>query len=262
MHASRNAIELIGEEIPVRAVYLGDRLQIRTGIEDRLLRESPALAWVEGPAVAVLFRYGVAVLIGVEPSHEDRCLQELIQSVRKPLEHPECEDAVIRRSRRDQVSDGVFSLKDFDADRLQLVATVMAKSVVLAHYEGTVKATFDQVEPLARSLTKHRVRRRQKELLALIGETLLVQTRTIGRSEVTEKPEVLWEHPELELLYARLHDEFELNERQVALEHKLDVISRAAQTALDVLQHTRSHRVEWYIVWLIVVEIVISLFLK
>lgn len=255
-------MELSGEEVPVRAVYLGDRLQIQPDIESRLLRNSPALMWVDGPGVVVLFRYGVAVLFGVGPDEEERCLAELVSSVRKPFASPEREDAVIRKNPRAHVSDGVFFLQDFNAERLQLVATVLAKSVVLAHYEETVKATFDQVEPLARSLTSYRIRRRQKDLLALIGETLLVQTRTIGRSEVTEKPEVLWEHPELELLYARLHDEYELNERQVALEHKLEVISKAAETALDVMQHTRSLRVEWYIVWLIVFDIVISLFLK
>lgn len=251
-----------GDDLPVRAAYLGDRLTLQPDLEDRLVRRAPALIWVDGPGVVVLFRYGVAVFFGVPREREDACIQELVARVRKPWDAPEYEDAVIRASLRDHVSDGVFFLKDFAADRLSLVATVLAKSVVLAHYEGTVKATFDQIEPLARSLTKHRVRRPQKDLLGLIGETLLVQTRTIGRSEVTEKPEVLWEQPELEPLYARLHDEFELNERQVALEHKLEVISRAAQTALDVLQHTRSLRVEWYIVWLIVIEIVLTLFWK
>lgn len=255
-------MELSGDKVAVQAVYLGDRLTLQSGLEDRLVRTAPALIWVEGPGVVVLFRYGVAVFFGMQRSQEDQCIEELVARIRKPLEAPEREDAVIRRSLRDHVSDGVFFLKDFDADRLSLVATVLAKSVILAHYEGTVKATFDQIEPLARSLTKHRVRRPQKDLLGLIGETLLVQTRTIGRSEVTEKPEVLWEQPELEPLYARLHDEFELNERQVALEHKLEVISKAAQTALDVLQHTRSLRVEWYIVWLIVIEIVLTLFWK
>lgn len=247
----------------MRAVYLGDRLQIKEQLQSRLLSSSPALLWVDGPGVAVLFRYGVAVLFGVSAQQEERCLAEIVGSVRKPFEHPEREEAVIRCSSRDHVHEGCFFLKDFDAERLQLVATVLAKSVVLAHYEGTVKETFDQIEPLARSLSRRDgIRPRQKELLALIGETLLVQTRTIGRSEVTEKPEVLWEHPELEMLYARLHDEFELNERQMALEHKLEVIARSAQTTLDVLQHTRSHRVEWYIVWLIVVEIVLTLVLK
>jgi required for meiotic nuclear division protein 1 len=37
------------------------------------------------------------------------------------------------------------------------------------------------------------------------------------------------------------------------------VISRATETILDLLQYNRSHRVEWYIVILILIEIVITL---
>lgn len=81
----------------------------------------------------------------------------------------------------------------------------------------------------------------------------------VGRVEVTEKPELLWEHSELERVYLRLEDEFELHERHVALEHKLELISRTAAT---LLQTNRSLRVEWYIVILIVVEIVLTLYDK
>jgi len=71
---------------------------------------------------------------------------------------------------------------------------------------------------------------------------------------------VLWEQPELERLYVRLEDEYELRERHLALERKLDLISRTAETMLDLMQHKRSLRVEWYIVILIIVEILLTLY--
>ena len=58
----------------------------------------------------------------------------------------------------------------------------------------------------------------------------------------------------------RLEDEYELRERHVALERKLDLISRTAETLLDLMQHKRSLRVEWYIVILIVIEILLTLY--
>jgi uncharacterized Rmd1/YagE family protein len=64
----------------------------------------------------------------------------------------------------------------------------------------------------------------------------------------------------LEVLYVRLESEFELRERQLALERKLEVIGRTAQTVLDLLQARRSLRVEWYIVILIVMELLLSLY--
>ena len=131
---------------------------------------------------------------------------------------------------------------------------------MLAYYEKAVGATFDQVEPLAEQL-KHRGRSGtgNKILLQRIGEILSIQSKMVGRVEVSDKPEVLWEYPMLERLYQRIEDEYEIKERHVALERKLQLISRATETILDLLQHNRSLRVEWYIVILIVIEILITL---
>ena len=77
---------------------------------------------------------------------------------------------------------------------------------------------------------------------------------------MTEKPEILWEHPELERLYQRMADEYELRERHAALERKLELIYRSAETLLDLLHSKRTLRVEWYIVILIVVEVLLTLY--
>ena len=82
----------------------------------------------------------------------------------------------------------------------------------------------------------------------------------VGQVEVVDKPELLWEHPELERLYLRLEDEFEIRERHAALQRKFELVSRTAQTALEVLRNRQNLRVEWYIVILIVVEILLPLY--
>ncbi|MEL6382308.1 MAG: RMD1 family protein, partial [Cyanobacteria bacterium J06626_18] len=55
-------------------------------------------------------------------------------------------------------------------------------------------------------------------------------------------------------------DEYELRERLVTLEQKLTLISKTVETSLGILQRNSSHRVEWYIVILIVVEIVLAIY--
>jgi uncharacterized Rmd1/YagE family protein len=82
----------------------------------------------------------------------------------------------------------------------------------------------------------------------------------VGRVAVGEKPELLWDQPALEGLYLRLEDEFELRERQEALERKLGVISRTAETLLELIQSRHALRVEWYIVALIVAEVLLTLY--
>jgi required for meiotic nuclear division protein 1 len=97
-------------------------------------------------------------------------------------------------------------------------------------------------------------------LLRQIGNALLVQHKMVGRVETGEKPDLLWDHPELERLYARLAEEYELRDRARALDHKQDVILRTTETMLGLVQERSIMRVEWYVVILIVAELVVMLY--
>ncbi len=87
---------------------------------------------------------------------------------------------------------------------------------------------------------------------------LLVQHRVSGRVAVEEKPEVLWDQPGLERLYARIEDEYELRERTTALHRKLAVIGETTTALTDLIHTNRSLRLEIVVVLLIALEIVIN----
>jgi uncharacterized Rmd1/YagE family protein len=115
------------------------------------------------------------------------------------------------------------------------------------------------IEPFARELAERgRTPRRRKGILQLIGNALLVQQRVAGRVAVAEKPDVLWEKPELDRLYARLEDEYELKERLDTLERKLTAVSETANALTDIIDTQRSLRLEIAVVVLIVIEVVIG----
>ena len=96
-------------------------------------------------------------------------------------------------------------------------------------------------------------------MLRLIGQALLAQHRVSGRVAVEEKPDVLWDRPDLERLYARLEDEYELKERAGALKRKLDVIVETAHALTDIIDADRATRLEATIVVLIVLELIASM---
>jgi uncharacterized Rmd1/YagE family protein len=120
---------------------------------------------------------------------------------------------------------------------------------------------FEIIEPFARELATHgRTRRNRKGILKLIGNALLVQHRVSGRVAVTEKPDALWDRPDLERLYARLEDEYELNERVDALNRKLAVVAETAQTLADIIDTRRALRLEFIVVVLITFEIIATFY--
>ncbi len=248
-------------QLQARALLLGERLDLKPLENAAALGEGP-LVIEAGGGVAVLFRYGAVVLLGVSALEEAAFLAQIKSLVRESFEVPEHESATLELvADGDKLEKGIVKTRVFDVPRFQIVADVLAKSVVLAHYESTTDAIFEGIEPFAQSLrTRGAIRRGDRELLSTIGDMLLIEHRTVGIAQIGDKPEVLWEHPELERLYARLEDEFEVAERQAALVRKLEVISRTAETVLNLLQHQGGLRVEWYIVALIVFEIGLSLF--
>ena len=120
---------------------------------------------------------------------------------------------------------------------------------------------FDRIEPLALELgRKGSIRGGTREHLKRIGSLLLMEHRMVGRAEIGDKPELLWEHPRLERLHALLEDEFEIRERLAALDRKLELAARTERTLVDLISTKHSLRVEWYIVALIVFEIVLTLY--
>lgn len=246
-----------------RALLLGERIDLRALETTDPLAVNPLAVAVQGGGLAVLFRYGVVVLFGVAPMEETTFLGHLSQFVVNGYAAPETEEVYLQVSSAltDTMQGAVVFLPTLDIERLRIVADILAKSVVLSLYESRLARNFDRIEPLAAALEQDgKVRHSAKALLQHIGNALLSEHTMVGRVEVNEKPEIIWELPELEKLYLRLEDEFEISERHLALERKLGLISRTAQTLLEVLQNKHSLRVEWYIVILIVVEILLTLY--
>jgi uncharacterized Rmd1/YagE family protein len=250
--------------IAARAWCVGARVDLRPLESGETLARAPLSLRAGKRGCAVLFRWGGVVLFDLEPLEQVDFLRGLAPLVTGAFEQPATEDALlsVAADDRDEVdASGVIGIRDAELGRLQVVAEILAKSAVLTQYEQRIADVFEGIEPLAQQLRTGRGRSApDRELLRQIGDVLLVQARTVGRAEVTEKPELVWDRPDLDRLYERLRAEYELRERAVALDRKLAVVSDTAETLLDLLQNRRALRVEWYIVILIAVEIAIVLY--
>jgi uncharacterized Rmd1/YagE family protein len=253
-----------GPRVTARALLLGDRIDV-AGLERSDLLSTAPLAFKAGQdGFVALFRFGVAVLVGLTPLEEDEVIRGLRQRVVGEFARHEEETAIVELlpEKDDQIPPGgpIF-VKDLSPARLVVIADALSKSVVLARDEKDAAAVFEQVEPFARYLAeKGRRPAGRREILKHIGNALLVRQRVSGSVAVEEKPDVLWDRPDLERLYARLEDEYELKERAATLHRKLDVIGDTAQALTDLIDTERGLRLELIIVLLIVFEIFITFY--
>lgn len=250
-------------DFKARALLVSDRIDLRTWKTEERLASNPLAVAVPGGGMAVLFRYGVVVFFDVTEQEEAGFLAQIRPLMGSVFAAPETEEIEIRldpMAREGMQGERIVLAAD-EVERLQIVADILSKSVVLALHEAQIAGSFDRIEPLARELERHgRVGGEAKELVRHLGAMLLSEQLMIGRAAVAEKPELLWERPGLEGLFIRLEDEFELKERHIALRQKVDLIAHTAQTLVQLQQSRRSLRLELYIVILIVVEVVLMIY--
>jgi uncharacterized Rmd1/YagE family protein len=243
-----------------RAVLLGDRLVLDRASQSRVLSTAP-FSFRKGDGYVVAFRYGAAVLIGLSPGEEEEALAGLMGNAppQSGREEERIGIEIATGPEEGLTAGGVLQVKDLTAGHVLVLADILGKSVALAHYEKEIASVFDTIEPAASMLASSgRIPSGRKELLQLVGSALLTQHRVSGRIAFAEKPDILWEHPELERFYARLEDEYEIVERGTLLNQKMSVIASAAETFTDMMDTARSARLELLIVILILAELVIA----
>lgn len=247
-----------------RAIQLAERIDLKGLEREEQLSANPLAFPVGREGMVVLFRFGAAVFFHMNPLQEEEIIAGLKDRLIEPLKERETEAVTIaiRPDADDSLSvSGSIYVKNAAAERLLLVAEALAISVALAHDEHRISEAFDRIEPVASSLKRKKLLRGSRaDLTSQIGEALLIQQRLAGRIEMADRPDVLWDHPELERLWIKLADDYDLAPRARAIGQKLEVIRETADTMADLLSTRTSNRLEWYIIILILVEVLLGLY--
>jgi uncharacterized Rmd1/YagE family protein len=254
---------MASKTILVKALLIGHGLDLRSLSLGEIVARNPMVLHLEDDGLAVLFRFGVVLLVDAQPEAESAFLSRLEPVVQSPIENPVVEvlELVVEPGSEERIVDGRLNIPESEVTRIQVIADILAKSLLLEDYEEKSVAAFDRIEPFAEHMRMRVILPRQaRELLRHIGDILQIKHRMVGRAQVGEKPDILWDRPDLERLWQRLENEYEISERQSALDRRLDLLSETVETVLRLLQERRTLRVEWYITILIVIEIFLTLY--
>ena len=250
------------ERISVKALLIGGRIFLRKLGKRTSSHSEPIFLLLPENGLAAVFHYGVVVFFNLKPQYETATINQIMPYVSRPFETPDYEviEVSVKPNKPEGIYNDVLYIKIATRPHLELIATILSKSVVLDYYEQRVASTFDNIEPLARNLKeKGTLGQSSKEILQLIGANLLTQHEMAGKIALNEKPALLWEHTDLEQLYVNLMEDLEVIERQGVLDKKIQLLSHTAETSLDMIQQRMSQRLEWYIIILIMVSIVIEI---
>ena len=172
------------EILRVRGILLGERIDLKSLELAEKWAQTPLVVPAGAHGCAVLFRYGAAVLFELDAMEQAQFLVDLKKWVLEPFKDAESETAEIQIHKSDEMSEGIgengIHVKELDIERIQIIADVFAKSMVLGYYESQIAGAFDSIEPIVASLqNKKRQYFSGYKLQQYIGQILLIHHKMV-----------------------------------------------------------------------------------
>lgn len=146
-----------------------------------------------------------------------------------------------------------------------LIGFVIAKSVALERIEEQVDLVLDEMEEIIRLLERGNLALPDRRLARLASRILNFKYTSIAHIMVLDKPEITWDNEDLDRLYSRMANLFELNQRYHEIRAKSETLMDITEVFTSLSHARRASRLEWIIIILIALEIVIyvaEIFLK
>lgn len=95
----------------------------------------------------------------------------------------------------------------------------------------------------------------QKDLLRLTGRLYLLRGKLNLYSELIEIPDLYWSEPKLEGIYKVVSSILDISPRISILNKKLDYATDESQALMQTLTEEKGTRLEWIIIYLIMIEV-------
>jgi uncharacterized Rmd1/YagE family protein len=103
------------------------------------------------------------------------------------------------------------------------------------------------------------VGRSRKQIAQLIGKVFIQKSNVNLMSTVLDTPEYFWSAPDQQQnLYKRICEYLELESRVAVLNNRFEVLTELLNIVREHENHMHTTRLEYVVVWLIVVEVVVG----
>ena len=143
---------------------------------------------------------------------------------------------------------------------LEIIATILAKSVSLEKNENEVDALLDRIEAVVNNLSRGELGMTDSGLARMTANILRFRLNTLSYIMLLDNPDITWNNEEAASLHNELSLLFELKERYENLRHKTETLMDITEAFSGLVHARRGTRLEWAIIILIMIEIVLSLY--
>jgi len=248
-------------------VYVGEYIDLKKIQENirhysYLNRDHPLVIKILKDQFVVLTKFGAVTFWNVQDRLRLNFLEEIkpfVKSKREKYLYDE-DTKVIVGSDIDRVTFEKIYLAHFGVDKIKIISYVLSQSVALERYEDEIGHSLSEIGVVVENLkSRGRALLGERSLLMQIGNVLSVKQTAVAHLSLFDKPEEVWESPDLENLYNRLNSEYELRSRFEILDKKINYLSDISQMLMNFLAEKRNAALEMIIIILIAIEIVLFL---
>lgn len=151
-----------------------------------------------------------------------------------------------------------ISLKEYNLISLLIISHVISQSVALEVYENKLSDYYEKSRSLIDASDTYSIFKRS-HLAKFAKQLVLIRHDMLIDLYLLDKPNILWDNEDAEMLYNKLSYSLELKNRFEIVEYKLDSIKDDIVMVMDLTNHNHSSFLEWIIIVLIMIEIVMGL---
>lgn len=224
-----------------------------------LIRDVVHVEFSEGVDV-FYFPFGATICWGATIEEGKKYVEYAKEFEHKPLKKIEEDDYTFVYSDEYQFVGDDLVLPDHHVLTKLTISHGFAQSVKLGAFEDTISMSFEQTRHIPINLAaKGKIPLSRKEIRKKMGALFLDRSSINLHTDVLDTPEFFWEHPDLEPIYLDVANELDIETRGQVLNQRLDVLRELFEMLGNELNHQHSSRLEWIIIWLILLEVIITL---
>lgn len=206
------------------------------------------------------FPYGSIVCWGLDEKEEQKVLKEIKPFERHRLETLEEDIFSYVYGDQAKIEDDEITLPEKDVITKLAFSHGLAQSVKLGVFEQTIQRTIHLTRELPELLAQRgNIKLSRKDIRRMMGRLFIDRSSINLHQELLDTPEFFWEHADLEPYYALVAHYLDRERRVSVLNQRLVIVQELFDMLAAELNHQHSSRLEWTIIWLIVIEVVLTL---
>jgi uncharacterized Rmd1/YagE family protein len=156
-----------------------------------------------------------------------------------------------------EIDNQKITLKENNRTSLLIISHIISQSVALEVYENKLSDYYERSRNLLDESDTFSIFKRTK-FAKFAKQLVLLRHDMIIDLHLLDKPNIVWDNEDAELLYNELAASLELKERFEVVEYKLNNIKDDIVMVMDLTNHNHSSFLEWIIIILIIIEVIMG----